>query len=69
MPRRNRTWLAGAAAALLLTAFAAPGPHRADIRILAADQGDKNPQQLHAAVDLGMIAISILVTWTKRLAE
>lgn len=38
----------------------------ADIRILNHDRGDRTPQQVSAAVDIGIMAFSILVTWTAK---
>ena len=59
--------MAGLAA---LALFAAYSPHnRADIRILAHEQGDPNPHKLQAAVDLGLVAFSVLITWTQKLSR
>ncbi|AJP72973.1 hypothetical protein [Sphingomonas hengshuiensis] len=66
MTRRNRIILAGAAA-LALVAFASP-QHRASIQILAHDQGDVSPRRIQAVVDLGLVGVSVLVTWSRRLA-
>lgn len=69
MSMRKRRIVVGALAALLLAgAWAAPGPH-ADIRILTAEKTDANPQRIQAAVDIGWIAVSLLVTWSKRFAN
>ncbi len=65
--RKLRVVLMGAAA-LLLIGLALPSRH-ADIRILAADQSDVNPHRLQAAIDLGVFAVSILVTWTAQVAN
>ena len=64
--RKGRIALA-AAGALVLAAFASPD-NRADIRILAHAPGDLAPQKVQAVVDLGVVAFSLLVTWSKRLA-
>lgn len=39
----------------------------ADIRILTHDVADRTPARVQAAVDLGVVAVSVLVTWSKRL--
>lgn len=36
----------------------------ADFRILLQDRSDLAPHRVQAAVDLGVIAVSVLVTWT-----
>ena len=46
----------------------APNP-RADIRILTADKADTNPRQFQAAVEIGRVAVSMLITWTARLTR
>jgi hypothetical protein len=68
MRARNRIIVIGAAAALLLISYASPN-HRADIRILAAEKGDANPHRMQAAIDLGVVAISVLITWTSQLTD
>jgi hypothetical protein len=69
MSMHKRRFVVGALAVVLLAgAYAAPGP-RADIHILTAEKSDANPQRLQAAVDMGWMAISVLVTWTKRFAQ
>jgi hypothetical protein len=67
MLKRNRRIVLALAALLLVAAYAVPSP-RADIRILAAEKSDLNPQKLQAAIDFGMVAISVLITWTRRFA-
>lgn len=65
--RDRRKLLIGGAAALLLLSARHPS---ADIRIVAHDAGDPAPRQVRAAVDLGLLAVSVLVTWTgQRLAR
>jgi hypothetical protein len=64
--QRGRIFLAGAAA---LALFALVSPHnRADIRILTHDRSDLSPHKLQAAIDLGLVAVSVLVTWTAKIA-
>lgn len=58
-----------AAVALLALAGIASHPPRADIRILAHAAGDRAPQQMHAALDMGVFAVSVLVTWSKHLTR
>lgn len=65
--RKGRIVLAGAVA---LALFAVVSPHnRADIRILTHDKSDMSPHKLQAAIDIGLIAISVLVTWTAKIAR
>lgn len=63
---KRRIALAGSAAALL--ALAATGGPSADIRILTHDVTDTAPRKMQAAVDLGVMAVSILYTWTAKRA-
>jgi hypothetical protein len=40
----------------------------ADIRLITHDANDPAPQRMQAAVDLGMLGVSVVYTWTvKRL--
>lgn len=65
--RKGRIVLAGAVA---LALFALVSPHnRADIRILTHDKSDLSPHKLQAAIDVGLVAISVLVTWTAKIAR
>ncbi len=59
---RNRR-IGLAAAALLLVMLAVRHPS-ADINILTHDRADTAPHRIQAAVDLGLIGVSILYTWT-----
>lgn len=54
-----------AASGLLLLAMVARHPS-ADIRVIMHDAADRSPHQVRAAVDLGVMAITILVTWTSK---
>lgn len=59
--RRRTLVLAGSALALAVVAVREPS---ADIRILTHDASDLAPHRVQAAVDLGLVAVSVLVTWT-----
>jgi hypothetical protein len=52
-----------AAAALLAMAVRHPS---AEINILTADATDRTPHQVKAAVDLGLVAFRLLITWTAK---
>jgi len=65
--RRTRIVIA-AIAALALFAMISPN-NRADIRILTHEKGDLSPHKMQAAIDIGLVAISILYTWTDKLAR
>lgn len=63
--RDRRTALALAGAAMLLLAVRHP---TADIRLITHDAGDPAPHRMQAAIDLGLVGVSVLYTWTvKRL--
>jgi hypothetical protein len=63
---RDRRVVCGIAAVALL-GLAARHP-TADVRILTHDAADPAPHRMQAAVDLGLIGVSVLYTWTvKRL--
>jgi hypothetical protein len=66
MSGRARKIAFGALAALTLIAFASPN-HRADISLQMHRVDDLAPQRIEAVVDIGVLAISVLVTWSKRL--
>ncbi len=59
---RNRQLTLGFAAALLLI-MAARHPSL-DILILTHNQADRAPHRIQAALDLGLMAVSLLITWT-----
>lgn len=65
--RRRKIVIAGVAA-LALLALTAKHPH-ADIQILTHQAGDLSPRKLQAAVDTGMFAVSVLVTWSRHFAQ
>ncbi|MCH4894217.1 MULTISPECIES: hypothetical protein [unclassified Sphingomonas] len=52
------------AALALLALVLLVRPPSADIRILTHDSEDRSPHRVHAAVDMGVMALSLLVTWT-----
>jgi hypothetical protein len=52
--------------ALLVAALAARHP-TADFRLVTHDVGDPQPHRVQAAVDLGLIGVSFLYTWSRRL--
>lgn len=52
-----------ALALLVMVAIRQPS---ADIRIMTHDSGDSAPHRIQAAVDLGVLAVNVLITWTAR---
>ena len=68
MDKRRGRIVAAAIAAFALFALLSPG-NRADIRILTHEKGDLSPHKLQAALDFGLVAISVLVTWTAKIAR
>lgn len=63
---RARKIAFGALAALALIPLAAPDRH-AHLQIDLTRAGDVSPQRLEAAFHFGLVAFSVLVTWSKRL--
>ena len=61
--RNRRVVLAGCA--VLLVAMSALHPS-ADIRIITHQVGDPTPREVRAAFDIGLMAFSVLVTWTSK---
>lgn len=59
--RDRRKLLIAGGAALAILAVQRP---TADIRLITHDLGDPAPHRVQAAVDLGLMAVSVLVTWT-----
>lgn len=50
--------------------FAWSSPHnRASIEILTHEADDLNPHRMQAAIDLGLVGISVLYTWTSNLTR
>jgi len=61
---RDRRIVLGAAA-LALACLAARHP-TADIRVFTHDAADPSPHRMQAAVDLGLVGMSVLYTWTAK---
>lgn len=59
---RNRRIMVGLFAALAVVAVARHPS--ADIQILMHDVADPTPHRVKAAIDIGLVGISVLVTWT-----
>jgi hypothetical protein len=66
MTKRLRAIVLSGAALAAMIAFTAPH-HRADIEILTHRANDLSPQKVEAVVDLGLVGVSVLVTWSQRL--
>lgn len=68
MRRRTRMiWVTGAGALAVLS-MAVAHPH-ADFEVLTHRADDPSPARVHAAVDLGVLAVSVLVTWSRQFAR
>lgn len=66
----RRRFRIGIAAVAALALLALVSPHnRADIRILTHDKGDLSPHKMQAVIDLGIVAISVLYTWTAKVVR
>ena len=61
MMRNRKTALAVAAFGLAVLAVGHP---TADIRVITHDIADPAPRRMQAAVDFGLVGISVLYTWT-----
>jgi len=61
---KRRIALAAGAAALLVTATTVRPT--AEFKILTHEITDKTPRKFQAAVDTGILAVSVLYTWTER---
>jgi hypothetical protein len=66
MSGRARKIALGALAMLALIPLASPD-RRANFEIHLQRPGDVSPQRVEAAFEIGLVAISVLVTWSKRL--
>ncbi len=65
--RRQASFVAIAALAVLSLFALAGHERRADIAILTHRADDLAPARVHAAADFGIFAVSLLVTWSRRL--
>lgn len=61
MKHRRRVAIAATGALLALVAFRHP---TADLRIVTHEARDTAPHRVQAAIDLGLVGVSILYTWT-----
>jgi len=61
--RRRQIVLAATAGALALIAVRHP---TADFRIETHDVRDLTPHKVQAAIDFGLVGVSVLYTWTSR---
>ncbi|WP_271300029.1 hypothetical protein [Sphingomonas sp. CV7422] len=61
--RQQRKWAVAGIALLAVVAVRHPTP---DIRLLTHDIGDPRPRRFQAAIDLGLVGVSVLYTWTAR---
>lgn len=68
MSRQKRLLLLVGAIILVVAVVRPPRPH-ADLEILTHRPGDTAPQQVHAAVDMGILAFSVLITWSRALGR
>ncbi len=62
MTQRRKLAIA-AFAVLAIVTLRHPTP---DIRLLTHDIGDPRPHRVQAAIDLGLVGVSVLYTWTAR---
>ena len=61
MKHRRRVAIAATGAMLALVALRHPS---ADLRIMTHEARDTAPHRVQAAIDLGLVGISLLYTWT-----
>lgn len=62
----NRRGVVLAVALVALVAAMLVRHPTADIRVFAHDPADIAPRKVEAAVDLGVLALSLIVTWSAR---
>lgn len=60
---RNRKGALAIAALMALTAIAVRHP-TIDVRLVTHDSRDPAPHRMQAAVDFGLVGVSVLYTWT-----
>lgn len=63
---KRRLGVIAAATLVAMLAFQTP---TAELRIQLHDVADVTPRKVEAAVDLGIAAVSVLVTWTAKAAR
>ncbi|MFL9841245.1 hypothetical protein ABS767_09745 [Sphingomonas sp. ST-64] len=63
LSKRRIALAAGGASLLAIGAIAHPS---ADIHIITHEASDISPRKVQAAVDVGVMAVSVLYTWTER---
>lgn len=68
MSGRARKFALGALAVLALIPLASPD-RRANFEIHMQRPDDLSPQRIEAAFEIGMVAVSVLITWSKRLTS
>lgn len=66
--RRRRLAIAGGCAALALVAANHPATNL-DLRFETHEVTDLAPHRVKAAVDLGLVGVSVLYTWTERVTR
>lgn len=66
--RRRRIALVGACAVIAVAAANHPAANL-DLRFETHDVADMAPHKLKAAVDLGLVGVSVLYTWTERVTR
>lgn len=62
---RSRRTVIAVIALLMLGIMAVRHP-TADIRVIAHQANDPAPRQVSAAIDLGVMAFSLIITWTAK---
>ena len=60
MTRKRSVLIASGAIALLALAR----PFSAEVNVLTHDSGDLSPHRVRTAVNLGIVALDVLVTWS-----
>ncbi len=66
MNQLNKRRVVLAASAVALLATAATVHPTAEFEILTHEITDKTPRKFQAAIDTGILAVSVLYTWTER---
>ena len=62
--RGRRKALVGASIAIAVIAVRHPTAH---FSLMTHDVGDRTPHRIQAAVDLGLVGVSFLYTWSRHL--